>query len=143
MTTLRLNRFPFNQVLDQFLNETLDQVVAPAVKNVLQRPATNIKENDKTYIVELVAPGFTKDDLKISLDKNQLTISAQKEQTESEAANNFKHREFHMNSFERSFTLPESVDQTSIEAKFENGILVVHLPKKAELVVEPKTISIN
>ncbi len=142
MTSVLLNRLPISQVFDHLFSDAFDEVLSP-IKHVMRRPAANIVENETAYQVELVAPGYTKDDLTIKLDKNLLTISAQKEQNESESVNNFKHREFYLSSFERSFTLPETVDQTAIEAKFENGILKLNLPKKAELLIEPKTISIS
>jgi HSP20 family protein len=144
MTHTRLHRFPFGNVLEQLANEAFEQVIVPAVRGSHSKPAANILESETSYKVEIVAPGFTKADLKIALDKNVLTVSAKKE-TENNAAtvNNLKHREFSIQSFERSFTLPEQVDQSAIEAKFENGILVLQLPKRAEMIVEPKTINIS
>jgi HSP20 family protein len=143
MNHTRLNRFPLGNVLDNLLTEAFEQVVVPNVRGTYAKPAANISETEKSYQVELVAPGFTKSDLKIALDKQILTISAKKVVENAESVNNYKHREFSIQNFERSFTLPEQVDQNGIEAKFEHGILFIQLPKKAELIVEPKTIEIN
>ena len=141
MTQVRINRFPLQSAFDHLLNDAFDMLTTPA-RNV-SRPAANIVETEKGYEVGIAAPGVTKDDLKIKVDKNILSISATKEVSNEENKPNYKHREFSITSFERTFTLPEHVDVDQIEATFENGILKVALPKKAELLLEPKTISVK
>jgi HSP20 family protein len=139
-----MNRFPFGPTLDQFLSDAFEQVVVPAVRGTqAHRPAANVIEHEKVFQVQIVAPGFQKSDLKLALDKNILTISAEKAEAKADAeGTQWKQREFVLNSFARSFTLPESVDQDAIEAQMEHGILNIHLPKKATFTAEPKTISI-
>jgi len=101
-------------------------------------PSVNIKENENGFEVEMAAPGMTKDDFKIELNNNLLTISSEK-QTENQS-NERKHvtrREFSYESFSRSFTLPAIVETDSITAKYENGILKVNIPKKEEAKPKP------
>jgi HSP20 family protein len=90
----------------------------------------NIKETDKAYELQLVAPGLKKDDFKINLDQDILTISfEQKEETKDESEK-WLRNEYHFRSFKRSFTLNEKVNAAGITAKYEDGILNVSLPKK-------------
>ena len=91
----------------------------------------NIKETDKAYELHLVAPGLKKEDFKINLDQNILTVSfEQKEENNEETAEKWIRSEYHFRSFKRSFTLNEKVNASGITAKYEDGILNVTLPKK-------------
>lgn len=93
-------------------------------------PEANIIENDKDYTVELAAPGLEKKDFKIEVDNGVLIINAEKEKEEEKA--NFKRREFSYNSLYRSFTLPENSNSEKIDAKYENGLLRLSIPKMNE-----------
>lgn len=97
-------------------------------------PEANIIENDKDYTVELAAPGFEKKDFKIEVDNGVLIISAEKkeEKEKEEEKANFKRREFSYNSIYRSFTLPENSNPEKINAKYENGLLRLSIPKMNE-----------
>jgi HSP20 family protein len=142
MTHMRINRFPIQNVIDGLLNEAFHQVITPAVRGVV-KPATNIHEDEHHFLVELVAPGYTKEDLTISLNKGILQVSAKKEvEKPTEAVNKMHLREFILQTFDRSFTLPENVDGSNISAIFENGILFISLPKVAEVEIKPQTIKI-
>lgn len=95
-------------------------------------PATNIVENEKDFRVELSAPGFNKTDIKVEVENDTLVISGEhKEETKEENAN-YTRKEFNYGSFKRSFSLPENVNTDNVEAKYENGILTITLPKIAE-----------
>ncbi len=102
-------------------------------------PAVNIKETPEHYQVEVAAPGMSKEDFKVELDGNQLTISSEKRnETEDREDNRFTRREFSYQSFERSFTLHKDVvDLDKIEAKYENGLLNLIIPKKEEAKQKP------
>ena len=93
-------------------------------------PAVNVKETDKTYEINLAAPGLEKTDFKIDLNGNMITISAEKEKTEEEKEDGFTRKEYNFNSFSRSFTLPEDTVADKIDAKYVNGELRLSLPKK-------------
>tara|TARA_R110001583_G_scaffold10417_8_gene47914 strand:+ start:11191 stop:11634 length:444 start_codon:yes stop_codon:yes gene_type:complete len=108
-------------------------------------PAVNIRENDQEFTIEVAAPGMTKDDFNINLDNNQLNISSEiKNETESNE-DNYSRKEFSYQSFSRSFRLPVNlIDGNKISAKYEEGILCIHLPKKEEAKPKPsRMISIK
>jgi HSP20 family protein len=95
-------------------------------------PAVNIKENNDNYTVSLAAPGLKKEDFKIDVEGNMLTISSEKEETKETKEETFNRREYSYNSFSRSFTLPEDVKLEAIDARYQNGELMIVLPRKEE-----------
>jgi len=95
-------------------------------------PAVNITENKDEYQVSLAAPGLKKDDFNINVDGNMLTISSLKEDTKDEKDKRFTRKEYSYSSFSRSFTLPEEINKEKIEAKYEDGVLKISLPRKEE-----------
>lgn len=101
-------------------------------------PSANITESDKDYKIEVAAPGLEKKDFKIELENKVLTISSEKEEEKKEENENYKRREFSYSSFSRSFQLPEDVLSDKIDAKYENGILKLSVPKKEVTVSKPK-----
>ncbi len=95
-------------------------------------PSVNLAESKSEWLIELSAPGFSKEDFKINLDKNLLTISAEHKTEVSKDEKEYTRREFSYGSFKRSFRVKEdSIDAETIRATYENGILNVSLPKKA------------
>lgn len=101
-------------------------------------PSVNVKEDEKNFEVEMAAPGLKKEDFKITLNNSLLTIQSEKKETkESSKDECYTRREFSYQSFSRSFTLPASVENDKIEARYDNGILKVIIPKKEE----PKPLS--
>lgn len=95
-------------------------------------PAVNIRDDKDSFVMELAAPGLKKDDFKISLDNQLLTISSERKEEKEEQNENYTRREFVFNSFSRSFTLPKTIVFDKIKADYKDGILVVKLPKKEE-----------
>ena len=93
-------------------------------------PAVNITEQKNEYLVSLAAPGLRKEDFKIDVDGNMLTISSKKEESKEEKDKKFTRKEYSYSSFSRSFTLPEEINQEKIEAKYEDGVLKISLPRK-------------
>lgn len=108
-------------------------------------PSLNIKENKDSFFVEVAAPGFEKSDFKIELNNDLLTISSEKKlNNEVKDGERITKQEFSYQSFSRSFSLPELVDDEKISAKYENGILSITIPKKEEAKPKsPKLISIK
>jgi len=101
-------------------------------------PSVNIKENENEFEVEMAAPGMAKDDFRIELNNNVLSISSEKQsEHESSDGKNVTRREFSYQSFSRSFTLPAIVETDKISAKYTNGILRVNIPKKEEAKPKP------
>ena len=93
-------------------------------------PAANIIENSDSFHLEIAAPGMIKEDFKINLENNILTISVEVEDQKREEGKNYSRKEFYYGSFSRSFTLPKTIDLDSIKADYESGILKIALPKK-------------
>lgn len=110
----------------------------------LMVPDANIVENQKDFKIELAAPGLERQDFKVEIDNGILSISAEKEEENKEDTGNYKRREFSYNSFCRSFTLPDNSLPEKIDAKYENGILRVSLPKKEITISKaPKEIEVH
>jgi HSP20 family protein len=101
-------------------------------------PAANIIENPDSFQLDLAAPGMKKDDFKIHLENNILTVSSEVEDQKLEEGKNYTRKEFFYGSFSRSFTLPKIIDLEKIKADYEDGILRVLLPKKEEAKLEIK-----
>jgi len=103
-------------------------------------PAVNVKETNDDFIIEVASPGMKRDDFKVELDNNVLTISSEMENRNEETDKNGKYtrREFSYQSFQRSFSLPENkVEGGKISAKYTDGILYVTVPKKEDAKVKP------
>jgi len=101
-------------------------------------PMVNIKESSEGFDVELAAPGYDKGDFKIESHHGLLTISSERtNENETKEGEQFSRREYSYQSFCRSFTLPNSADTDKINAKYENGILKVSIPKKEEAKPKP------
>ena len=136
MTNVKFNRKPFegtfNNLVDDLFTE-LPALFKTDFNNVDRKGfvPVNVKETDKNYQLDVVAPGFEKADFKVSLDQNLLTISADKEDGFGSASQEKQiRREYSYRSFKRSFTLDEKTDATNIEASYINGVLTLNLPKK-------------
>jgi HSP20 family protein len=129
-----------HSIVDELLNElpTFGRSI-----NHLFSPAVNIVENAEAYHLELMAPGRNKEDFAVSVDKNLLTISYEKKEDVKNDDVKTVRREFSFQSFKRSFNLDEKINADGIQAKYENGILKLLLPKKAEVTQPARSISIQ
>jgi len=106
-------------------------------------PAINVKEDENQFNIEVAAPGLEKKDFKIELNNNILTISSEKVQKKEDTTKKITRREFCYTSFNRSFTLPNSVKDEGIKASYKDGILDINIPKKEEAKNKgPKCIDI-
>ena len=105
-------------------------------------PAVNIHETADAYHLEVSAPGLSKEDFKINLDKGLLTISYEKKAEAENKDYKTHRREFTITSFKRSFTVEDKINDDGIQAKYDNGVLKLLLPKKEEVKVAPKEIAI-
>ena len=110
-------------------------------------PAVNVMETNEDYLIDVAAPGMKRDEFKVELDNNVLTISSQREEkhVEQDESKNYTRREFNYQSFQRSFTLPENkVEGEKISARYVDGILHIIVPKKDEAKLKPiKQITIG
>lgn len=106
--------------------------------------AVNIREDDKGYELQLVAPGLCKEDFKINLDRNVLTISFEaKAEGEPQVGSRWLRHEYRAKSFKRSFTLNDKIDGAHVAAHYVNGILQLTLPKKEDIQSQPQEISVG
>jgi HSP20 family protein len=136
MSTLVKTHFANPSYLNGFFGKDLfHEFNTPAFSGSV--PAVNVVESTEGFRIELAAPGLQKSDFKLNLEKNQLTISAQKEQKNEENNEKYTRKEFKYTSFQRTFTLPNSVDGDKIEANYAEGILYVALPKREEAKEKP------
>jgi len=136
-------------LLDDFFSSEFNDF--SKFRQAVNLPKVNIAELENAYRIEMAAPGYEKEDFKIDLDNDILTLSAENKDEALEENKNdeaqklsYTKKEFHYSNFKRSFTLPETADVENISAKYENGILVVEIAKKEEAVLKPKkSISIE
>jgi HSP20 family protein len=101
-------------------------------------PPANITETDKDFKLELSVPGMKKEDFNIDVEDGAITISSEKEEEKKEDDKNYKRREFSYSSFSRTFQLPDNVDENNINARYDNGMLQLTIPKKEMAVSNPK-----
>lgn len=116
----------FYNMVENFFNDNQ----AP-FKSFNDKFKLDIKENDKEFIVDAEVPGYSKDDIHIKFDNDRLTISVSKKEEKSEEGEKYIHKERSYQSMQRSIYLP-NIDEGSIKASFENGILKITAPKSAE-----------
>lgn len=101
-------------------------------------PEANISEDENKYQIELAVPGLEKKDIKVEIDKDILKVSHESLEKKENENHRYSRREFRYNGFTRTFIIPESVDDSKMKAKYENGILMLELPKKPKSEVEQK-----
>ena len=146
MTLVKVNN-PLSKTFDGMMRELFNEFPAAVNKTVreevLQFPPVNILEKSTNYQVDIAAPGFEKADFNIKLEGNTLTISTEKKEMDSETTDKMIRKEFSYRSFKRSFTIDEKIDTEHINAKYENGILKLELPKKEVLNPGAKEINIQ
>jgi HSP20 family protein len=143
MTMVKLHS-PVQKNLNNFFDEFFNELPAfGKTVNNLFSPAVNIVETSDAYHLELNAPGRNKEDFQISVDKGLLTISYEKKEEAKNEDAKVVRREFSFQSFKRSFTVDEKINAEAIQAKYENGLLKLLLPKKAEQQQPVKTINIQ
>lgn len=106
-------------------------------------PAVNIRETEKSYELELAAPGFKKDDFKISTENGVITISAETSMNNEEKKNNYTRQEFSCSSFARTFALPDNIMEDKITASYHDGLLSVDLKKSNKSLPSKKQIKVE
>lgn len=101
-------------------------------------PATNIKEKQDAFMIEMAVPGMSKKDFHINVENGVLTVSTEKEDESNEDKKHYRRREYNYRAFSRSFSLPETVKAEDIQARYEDGLLKLNIPKKEEVKKVPK-----
>lgn len=128
----------FNDVFDSIFNDTFF-----ANRMITRVPAANISETSDHYHVELAAPGLKKEDFKLNIERNVLTISVEKRAEGKQEERNYAKREYSYSSFVRSFTLPESANENGIQATYNDGVLAIDIPKREEAKSVSRQIEIK
>jgi HSP20 family protein len=128
----------FNNVFDSIFNDTFfsDRLVSRV-------PAANIAETQDHYHIELAAPGLKKNDFKLNLERNLLSISVEQQRQSNPEQKNYSKKEYSYGSFVRAFTLPESADINSVEAAYTDGVLRITIAKKEEAKMVSRQIEIK
>lgn len=141
--TLVTSNYKPTRTFNNFFNEILHELPSFAGQNYNAFPPVNIVETADAWHLELSAPGRSKEDFKVNVDNDLLTISYEKkEEVKTEGVKTIR-REFGFQSFKRSFNLDSQVDAANVQAKYENGLLKLLLPKKAEAKQAAKEITIQ
>jgi HSP20 family protein len=128
----------FNNVFDSLFSDALNKNYG-----ISKMPAVNIAETAVSYKIELAAPGLNKEDFKIELKKDNLSVWAEKKSEQTEEQKDYTRKEFEYLSFARSFVLPEGVDTEKISAEYLNGVLNITLGKKEPAKDEHKEIVVS
>lgn len=128
----------FNDVFESVFNDTFmsDRMISRV-------PAVNVSETDTEYHIELAAPGLKKEDFKVDLTENVLTISAEKKTEQTESDKKYNKREYSYSSFVRSFALPDSINDEHIEAEYNDGVLRIAVEKMEESKTPSRQIEIK
>ncbi len=144
MTVVRYKNSANGQpAFNNLLSDLFPQIPSLYRSEGLPVAPVNIRETEKEYVLDVVAPGLTKEDFKIQLDNNILTISVEKKEETLNEAEKFVRKEYKQQSFKRSFTLDEKINAEAISAQYVNGVLALNLPKREEVKPATKQITIQ
>jgi HSP20 family protein len=106
-------------------------------------PAVDVKETDNSFVLTTDIPGLTKKDIKVNVANGKLSISGERTYETDQENDNYHYRERRFGTFDRSFKLPDTVDEEKISASFKNGILIVALPKHANILPKEREIKVS
>ncbi|WP_353183242.1 Hsp20/alpha crystallin family protein [Parapedobacter lycopersici] len=146
MALVKFSNGNSNRAVDSWTNNLFDSLFNDSFisdRLVSRVPAVNIAETADAYAIELAAPGLEKGDFKINVDKDVLTISAEKKSEQAADDRKYSKREYSYSSFTRSFTLPDSIDHSKIDATYQDGVLKVLVGKREEAKVASRLIDVK
>ena len=142
MSLIKFNRkrFPLSYGMPTWF-DTEDRFVDDLFSKGNDFPAMNVKEHKKDFEIELAVPGFTKDEIQVSLEDDVLHVCAKKSEEMVEDEEGYYRKEFSYNEFDRKFKLPTSINEDEkIKAVYKDGILRLNLIKKEEAKIPPKKV---
>lgn len=125
----------FSDVMDEFFSD------AVAARRETFTPKIDVSENEKEFLIDVEVPGLNKEDIHVDLENRTLTISGERSREEKEETKQYHRIERHYGSFSRSFTLPDNIDEKSVEASYNNGILHIVIGKKEEMTKKKIEVS--
>lgn len=135
---------PLTTTIDSFMKEFMNEFPSAVNKtvreDVLHYPPVNIINKYKSYVLEMLVPGYSKQDFKVKLDNKVLSISAEHKENTLEESDKMLRKEFSLKAFKRSFNLDEKIDKENISAQYTDGILTLNLPKHEPSQPEAKDI---
>ncbi len=148
MTNVKFNSRPFEGTLNSLVDNLFTELPVLFRQNFDESMTkgsvpVNVKETANGYEMEFVAPGFAKEDFKVSVDRNLLTVSAERKEENTQEQKKQIRNEYSYRSFKRTFTLDEKIDATNISASHINGVLILNLPMKTEVKASATEIKIN
>jgi HSP20 family protein len=148
MLNVNFKTKPFNGNLNSLVDDIFSEfpVIFKNDFNNQQRKGSvpvNVKESATGYQLEVIAPGFEKEDFRINLEKDLMTISCEKKIEEKKETDKQIRNEYGYSSFKRSFTIDSTIDATNIDASYINGVLTLNLPKKEVVKASAKEIIIK
>ena len=149
MNTLKLNtRKPktesnLGSLFDSFFKPDFFGGIDPYHRSPFKKPPVNIIESEQDYKLDFSVPGWKKENIKIEIDDKILIVSGEVQTEKTEENDKLKRREFKSESFKRSFVLPEEIDDSKIDGKYEDGILSITLPKTEKAIKTKKQIEIS
>jgi HSP20 family protein len=128
----------FSHVIDRFFNDSVARSGGSSPDNYRGTfvPKVDVFEDEKAFEVHVSVPGMSKEDFKIDVNEDRLTVSGERKNTKEKKENNFRSIETQYGAFSRTFTLPENIDVHAIEATYTNGILELVLPKDEKKIVK-------
>ena len=146
MTLVKFNPEKKNSSLLPGFNDIFESVLGDTFFNdrrLSSVPAVNISESNEAYHIELAAPGLKKEDFKVSVERDMLTISTEQRTENNTEGKIYNRREYSYSAFTRSFTLPESANVEQIQAAYTDGVLKLNIPKKEEAKAIARQIEIQ
>jgi len=146
MTLVKFNPEKKNSSLLPGFNDIFESVLGDTFFNdrrLSSVPAVNISESNEEYHIELAAPGLKKEDFKVAVERDMLTISTEQRTENNTEGKIYNRREYSYSAFTRSFTLPESANVEQIQANYTDGVLKLNIPKKEEAKAIARQIEIQ
>jgi len=141
-TLVKSNGFPsLRSMMEDFWNT--DKFFTQPLLNSETLPAVNIRNTKSGYELEVAAPGFSKNDFKISTENGLLIISAETSSEQKEEKEDYTRKEFSRTSFTRTFSLPENVEEDHVKANYKDGLLTIDLKKSGKALASRKEIKID
>ncbi len=141
MNLVKKNTPLFSSILDELFTE--NRLDIPNYEK-FSIPAVNITEKNTSFVIEIVIPGISKDDVAIEIEENILKVSSKfSDENPTEEATKYLRKDFNFKNFVRNFTLPQNIDTENINATQKDGILSITLPKKVEEKAMKKMVEIS
>ncbi len=131
----------FRREMDRMFDNFFGRETEVSESSLTWYPSVDIKETKDDFVLTAEVPGMSKDDIKINISENTLTIKGEKKEEKKEEDHNFHRVERRYGAFQRSFTLPNQIQGNKVKASYKDGILTIAMPKKEE--VKPKEIPIT